>query len=92
MLHVAPESAIGGPLALVRTGDIVVLDAHARRLDLDVSAEELERRRATLQLPPPAFERGYGKMFIDHVQQADKGADFDFLVGGSGTPPSKVSF
>ncbi len=92
VLHVAPESAIGGPLALVRTGDIVVLDAHARRLDLDVSAEELERRRATLQLPPPAFERGYGKMFIDHVQQADKGADFDFLVGGSGTPPSKVSF
>jgi L-arabonate dehydrase len=92
VLHVAPESAIGGPLALVRTGDIVVLDAHARRLDLDVSAEELERRRATLQLPPPAFERGYGKMFIDHVQQADKGADFDFLVGSSGTPPSKVSF
>ncbi len=92
VLHVAPESAIGGPLALVRTGDIVVLDAHARRLDIDVGAEELERRRATLQLPPPAFERGYGKMFIDHVQQADKGADFDFLVGGSGTPPSKVSF
>ena len=92
VLHVAPESAIGGPLALVRTGDFVDLDAHARRLDLDVSAEEMDLRRAALQLPPPAFERGYGRMFIDHVQQADKGADFDFLVGGSGTPPSKVSF
>ena len=92
VLHVAPESAIGGPLALVRTGDFVVLDAHARRLDLDVSAEEMDLRRAALQLPSPAFERGYGRMFIDHVQQADKGADFDFLVGGSGTPPSKVSF
>jgi dihydroxy-acid dehydratase len=92
VLHVAPESAIGGPLALVRTGDFIVLDAAARRLDLDVPAEELASRRAELILPPPAYTRGYGKMFIDHVQQADKGADFDFLVGASGTPPSKVSF
>jgi len=92
VLHVAPESAIGGPLALVRTGDFIVLDAANRRLDLDVGEAELARRRAELVLPPPAYERGYGKMFIDHVQQADKGADFDFLVGRSGTPPSKVSF
>jgi len=92
VLHVAPESAIGGPLALVETGDIVVLDAANRRLDLDVSAEELARRRAAFVPPPPAYERGYGKMFVDHVTQADKGADFDFLAGKSGTPPSKVSF
>jgi L-arabonate dehydrase len=92
VLHVAPESAIGGPLALVRTGDSITLDAANRRLDVGISAEEFVRRRADLVLPPPAYERGYGKLFIDHVTQADKGADFDFLAGKSGTPPSKVSF
>ncbi len=92
VLHVAPESALGGPLALVRTGDVIILDTEARRLDLDVDAEELARRRAGFVPPKPAYSRGYGKLFIDHVQQADKGVDFDFLTGGSGTPPSKVSF
>jgi dihydroxy-acid dehydratase len=92
VLHVAPESAIGGPLALVKDGDFIILDAEARRLDLDVPADELERRRAAFVPPEPAYDRGYGRLFIDHVQQADKGVDFDFLVGGSGTPPSKVSF
>jgi dihydroxy-acid dehydratase len=92
VLHVAPESAIGGPLALVETGDMIVLDAPNRRLDLDVPEAELARRRAALVLPPPAYDRGYGRMFIDHVTQANVGADFDFLVGKSGTPPSKVSF
>jgi dihydroxy-acid dehydratase len=92
VLHVTPESAIGGPLALVRTGDIIILDTEARRLDLDVDAAELERRRAEFVAPPPAYERGYGRLYVDHVQQADKGVDFDFLVGNSGTPPSKVSF
>jgi dihydroxy-acid dehydratase len=92
VLHVAPESAIGGPLALVETGDMIVLDAANRRLDLDVPEAELERRRAALVLPPPAYDRGYGRMFIDHVTQANLGADFDFLAGKSGTPPSKVSF
>jgi dihydroxy-acid dehydratase len=92
VLHVAPESAIGGPLALVETGDMIVLDAPGRRLDLDVPEAELARRRAALVLPPPPYERGYGRMFVDHVTQADTGADFDFLVGKSGTPPSKVSF
>ncbi|MCX5516446.1 dihydroxy-acid dehydratase [Kaistia algarum] len=92
VLHVAPESALGGPLALVRTGDIIVLDTQARRIDVEVDAEELEQRRRAFVPPAPHYDRGYGKLFLDHVQQADKGVDFDFLVGGSGTPPSKVSF
>ena len=92
ILHVAPESALGGPLALVQTGDMIIIDAAGRRLELDLPAEEIERRRAAFVPPPPQFERGYGRLYIDHVQQADKGVDFDFLVGGSGTPPSKVSF
>ncbi|HVY51833.1 MAG TPA: IlvD/Edd family dehydratase [Devosia sp.] len=92
VLHVAPESAVGGPLALVETGDMIVLDAAGRRLDLDVPEAELARRRASLTLPPPAYTRGYGRLFIDHVTQADRGADFDFLAGKSGTPLSKVSF
>jgi len=92
VLHVAPESAIGGPLALVETGDVIVLDAQNRRLDLDVPETELARRRSALILPNPPYDRGYGRMFVDHVTQANLGADFDFLVGNSGTPPSKVSF
>jgi len=92
VLHVAPESAIGGPLALVETGDTIILDCENRRLDVDLTADEFSRRRAAFVPPKPAYERGYGKMFIDHVTQADKGADFDFLAGQSGTPPSKVSF
>ena len=92
VLHVTPESAIGGPLALVQTGDIIVLDAAARRVDVELDAAELARRRTELVLRSPHYERGYGRLFVDHVQQADKGVDFDFLVGHSGTPPSKVSF
>lgn len=92
VLHVAPESAIGGPLALVETGDTILLDAPNRRLELEVSDAELARRRANWVPPAPAYERGYGQLFIEHVTQANKGADFDFLVGKSGTPPSKVSF
>jgi L-arabonate dehydrase len=92
VLHVAPESALGGPLALVKTGDMIVLDTAARKLELDVPAEELERRRKAFVPPPPAYERGYGKLYIDHVTQANEGVDFDFLRGKSGTPPSKLSF
>ena len=84
VLHVAPESAVGGPLALVRTGDLIELDVPARRLELLVDAEELERRRAAWTPPPPAAERGYVKLFLEHVEQADRGCDFDFLRGGSG--------
>ncbi len=92
VLHVTPESALGGPLALVKTGDVIALDTTARTLTLEVPAEEIDRRRAAFKPPPRAYDRGYGKRYIDHVQQADRGVDFDFLVGASGTPPSKPSF
>lgn len=92
VLHIAPEAAIGGPLALVQTGDMIVLDVVNRQLDLEVAADELDRRRAEWSPPDLHHERGYGRLFLDHVQQADRGVDFDFLVGGSGTPPSQVSF
>jgi dihydroxy-acid dehydratase len=79
VLHVAPESYIGGPLALLRTGDIVRLDLPNRRLDMLVEADEIERRRAEWTPPPPHYERGWGWMYSRHVTQADKGCDFDFL-------------
>jgi dihydroxy-acid dehydratase len=83
VLHVAPEAAAGGPLALVRTGDMIELDVAARRLHLDVSDAELAKRRAAWVAPEPP-RRGYYKLYVEHVQQANKGADLDFLVGGSG--------
>ncbi len=90
VLHVAPEAAAGGPLALVKTGDVIELDVPARKLHLDVSDEELARRRAAW-VPPEAPKRGYYKLYVEHVQQADKGADLDFLVGGSGTTVTRDS-
>ncbi|MCA1323177.1 IlvD/Edd family dehydratase [Herbaspirillum sp. alder98] len=84
VLHVAPEAAAGGPLALVQNGDFIELDVEARRLHLDVSDEELARRRAAWQQPEPAATRGWIKLYVDHVQQANLGADLDFLVGKSG--------
>lgn len=86
ILHVAPEAYVGGPLALVRTGDMIVLDVDARRIDIDVPADELDRRRAAWRQPAPRFERGYGWMFSRHIQQADQGCDFDFLETGFGAP------
>ena len=85
VLHTSPEAAAGGPLALVRDGDIVELDVPRRRLHLDVSDEELARRRAAWEAPPKPL-RGWYKLYVDHVQQANLGADLDFLVGGSGAP------
>ena len=79
VLHVAPESAIGGPLAAVRTGDEVSLDVEARRVDLCVPAEEIERRLASFRPAPPQYDRGYGKLFLEHITQANLGCDFDFL-------------
>ncbi|MFM0642299.1 dihydroxy-acid dehydratase, partial [Paraburkholderia metrosideri] len=83
VLHVSPEAAAGGPLAFVQTGDMIELDVDARRLHLDVTDEELARRRAAWQPPAPPT-RGYYKLYVDHVLQADQGADLDFLVGSSG--------
>jgi dihydroxy-acid dehydratase len=81
VLHVAPESAVGGPLALVRDGDEIELTVPERRLTLRVSDEELGRRRAAWKPRPPHFTRGYGRLFLDHVLQAHEGCDFDFLRG-----------
>jgi len=85
ILHVSPESAIGGTLAFVQDGDMIELDVAQRRLHLDVSDQELKKRRSAWNPPKPATERGYVKIFIDHVQQAHLGADLDVLQGGSGS-------
>ena len=84
ILHISPEAAIGGPLALVQNGDRIALDVPARTLNLLVSDEELARRRAAWTPSAPPTSRGYVKLYVDHVQQASEGADLDFLRGGSG--------
>lgn len=86
VLHVAPESYIGGPLALLRTGDVVSVDVAARSIRIEVSDEELARRRAAWTAPAPRYERGYGLMFSKHIQQASEGCDFDFLRTDAGAP------
>jgi dihydroxy-acid dehydratase len=86
ILHVAPESYVGGPLALIATGDRVALDVAARSLRLEVSDAELAKRRAALVKPAPRYERGYGWMFSRHIRQANDGCDFDFLETGFGRP------
>ncbi|MFK0287529.1 IlvD/Edd family dehydratase [Streptomyces sp. NPDC090499] len=93
VLHVAPEAAAGGPLALVRTGDVISLDVEARRIDLEVPAEELARRtpdEATVA-GFAAPRRGWERLYVDHVQQADTGADLDFLTGASGSQVTRES-
>ena len=86
VLHVAPESAAGGPLRAVRDGDLIVLDVESRRLDLDVPAGEIARRLELLGPPEPAYRRGYGAMYLAHVLGADQGCDFDFLRARPGEP------
>ncbi|MCQ9618099.1 L-arabinonate dehydratase [Paenalcaligenes niemegkensis] len=86
ILHVAPESYIGGPLALVKTGDQITVDVPARSIRLEVDEDELAQRRAEWTPPPKRFERGYGWMFSQHIQQADSGCDFDFLETQFGAP------
>jgi L-arabonate dehydrase len=88
VLHAAPEAAVGGPLALVRDGDMIELDVKGRRLSLELDEAELARRRGGWSPPPAAMESGYQKLYIDHVLQADRGCDLDFLVGkrGAGIP------
>jgi dihydroxy-acid dehydratase len=84
LLHCAPEAAIGGPLALLRTGDRITVDVPARRIHLEVDDAELAARRAAWQPPRRRYERGYGWLFGQHVLQADQGCDFDFLETGFG--------
>ncbi len=91
VLHTSPEAAVGGPLALVRAGDRIELDVAKRRLHLDVEDGELERRRREWQPPPPHSERGWYRLYQDHVLQADQGVDLDFLRGSSGTPRLRES-
>jgi dihydroxy-acid dehydratase len=86
LLHCAPEAAVGGPLALVRTGDRITVDVPARRIHLEIDAAEFERRRAAWQAPPPRYARGYGWLFGRHILQADQGCDFDFLEADFGAP------
>ena len=89
VLHVAPESYIGGPLALLKTGDIVSIDVEARTINMDVSDDELAARRAAWVAPEKRYQRGYGQMFSQHIQQADEGCDFDFLRTDYGAPVSE---
>jgi len=91
ILHVAPESFVGGPLALVRNGDRITLDVAARTINLDVSEAELAKRRTEWKQPERRFERGYGWMFSRHIKQANEGCDFDFLETGFGAPVAEPS-
>jgi dihydroxy-acid dehydratase len=90
VLHVAPESFAGGPLALVRDGDVIELDVPARKLTLRVDDEALARRKAAWRPPAPRYARGYGRVFAQHVTQANEGCDFDFLERGAPTPDPEI--
>jgi dihydroxy-acid dehydratase len=89
ILHVSPESHVGGPLGLVRNGDLISVDIPARSITLEVSQAELEARRAAMPEPTARFERGYGWMFAQHIRQAHEGCDFDFLETGFGGPAAE---
>ena len=91
VLHVCPEAAVGGNLALVSDGDFVELDVDARRLHLDVSPAELEQRRARWRPLEPSMKGGYQQLYVDHVMQADVGADLDFLRGCRGHEVARES-
>jgi dihydroxy-acid dehydratase len=90
ILHVSPESRLGGPLALVRDGDMIRLDTQARALDLLVDSDELAARRAAWTPPPQHYQRGYGALFSEHVLQADEGCDFDFLAKDGVSPEPEI--
>ena len=89
VLHVAPEAFIGGPLALICTGDMIEMDVPNRRLSVDLTDAELNQRRAAWTAQEPRYERGYGWMYTRHIEQADKGCDFDFLRTEFGAPVSE---
>jgi dihydroxy-acid dehydratase len=90
VLHVAPESYVGGPLALVRNGDLIELDVEQKTLSLRVDEAELKKRRAAWKPPVRKYERGYGALFSRHVKQADEGCDFDFLEGTAAVPEPEI--
>jgi dihydroxy-acid dehydratase len=90
VLHVAPEAAVGGPLALVRDGDMITLDVDKRILHMEVSDAELAKRKLDWKAPAPHYDRGYGSLFLNHVTQADEGCDFDFLHAGAPTPEPAI--
>ncbi len=90
VLHVSPESFVGGPLALLQDGDLVEMSVAERRLDMLVEEEELQRRRAKFTPPNTHYPRGYGRLFLKHIQQADKGCDFDFLAGQAAIPDPEI--
>ena len=90
VLHVSPESFVGGPLALLKEGDIIELDVAARQLNMRVDEEELRRRRAAWRPKEGIYPRGYGKLFMQHIQQADQGCDFDFLEGTAPIPEPEI--
>ncbi len=90
VLHVSPESYVGGPLAFVRDGDLIELDVPSRKLHLDVSDAELARRREKWTTPPVRYDRGFGALYAAHVTQADRGCDFDFLHAGYETPEPEI--
>jgi len=90
VLHVAPESYVGGPLQFVEDGDLIELDVPARKLELKVSPDELARRRAAWKRPQPKFERGFGALYQQHITQANEGCDFDFLEGTAPTPDPEI--
>jgi dihydroxy-acid dehydratase len=90
VLHIAPESAVGGPLALVRTGDMIVVDVAARLLAMEVDEADLMERRAHWKPPASPYARGFAKLYREHVTQADKGCDLDFLEGTAPTPEPPI--
>jgi dihydroxy-acid dehydratase len=90
ILHVAPESFVGGPLAFVKTGDEIEIDVPARKIHLHVSDEEMAKRRAAWKEPAPKYPRGYGAMFSEHIGQADDGCDFDFLAAPGKVPEPEI--
>jgi dihydroxy-acid dehydratase len=85
VLHVSPEAALGGKFSLIESGDIITLDVPNRRLNINITEEEFAERKKRFHFLPPLANRGYVKLYIDHVQQAHLGADLDFLIGGSGS-------
>ena len=90
VVHVSPEAAVGGPLALVQTGDMIAFDLEARTLNVEISEQELQRRRAGWQAPARIYQRGFTRLYIEHATQAHLGCDFDFLMGTAATPEPPI--